>query len=91
MEKGSELPKNHPDRQFKGRYVYQGNQVIYEYHEAALFNELGSSPATLEGAKAVDAYGCLEGHRVEQADASDAYTQDLMGTTTPGSFNRPGE
>ena len=84
MEKGSELPLKHPDRKFKGRYVYQGNQVIDEYHEAALFNELGSSPATLEGSKAVDAFGRLPGHVIEQADASAAYTQALMGTTTPG-------
>ena len=84
VERGSELLKNHPDRNFKGRYVYQGNQVIDEYHEAALFNELGSSPVTLEGSKAVDAYGGLPGHTIEQADASAAYTQALMGTTTPG-------
>ena len=54
VEKGSELPLGHPERKYKGRYVYQGNQVRDEYNEAALFNELGSSPATLEGAKAVD-------------------------------------
>ena len=84
LEEGSELPKNHPDRKFKGRYAYQGNKVIDEYNEAALFNELGSSPATLEGSKAVDAYGRLPGHTIEQADASAAYTQALMGTSTPG-------
>ena len=84
VEEGSELRRNHPDRKCKGRYVYQGNQVIDEYHEAALFNELGCSPATLGGSKAVDAFGRLPGHLIEQADASAAYTQALMGTTTPG-------
>ena len=84
VENGSEPLKNHPDRKFKGRCVYHGNQVIDEYHEATLFNELGSSPAMLDGSKAVDAYGRLPGNTIEQADASAAYTQALMGTTTPG-------
>ena len=88
---GSEVRKGHKGRKFKGRYVYQGNQVVDEYQEAALLNELGSSLATLEGAKAVDAFGCLPGHKIEQADASAAYTQALMGDTTPGGPTAPGE
>ena len=42
--------------------MYQGNRVHDEYSEAALFNQLGSSPATLEGAKAVAAFGLMPGH-----------------------------
>ena len=91
VEKGSEMPKGHKDRKIKGRYAYQGNQVVDEYQEAALFNELGSSPATLEGAKAVEAYGCLPGHQIQQADASAAYTQAFMGDTTPGCAPAPGD
>ena len=90
FEKGAELPEGHPDRKFKGRYVFQGNIVRDEFHEAALFNELGSSPATLEGAKAVDGYGCLPGHCTESADAKQAYTQALLGKSTPGSSTGPG-
>lgn len=41
----------------KGLYVYQGSLVKDEFHEVAPFNELGSSLATLEGAKAVDDFG----------------------------------
>ena len=55
-----------------------------ENNEAALFNELGSSPATLEGAKAVDAFGCLPRHRTESVDAKQAYTQALLGNTHTG-------
>ena len=62
--------------------------VCDENHEAALFNELGSSPATLEGAKAVDCYGCLPGHVTEAADAKRAYTQALLGQLTPN--GKPG-
>ncbi len=83
------MPDGHPERKFKGRYVFQGNLVKDEHQEAALFNELGSSPATLEGAKAVDCYGSFPGHLVEQADAKQAYTQALLGTTTPGSSVGP--
>ena len=42
FEKGAELPEGHAGRTFTGRYVFQGNVVRDEFHEAALFNELGS-------------------------------------------------
>ena len=53
-----------------------------EYSEAALFNQLGSSPAMLEGSKAVGLYGLLPGHIIQQADADQAYAQALMGDKT---------
>ena len=48
FEKGSELPENHRDRKMKGRVVYQGNRVVNQNWEAALFQDLGSSLATPE-------------------------------------------
>ena len=49
----------------------------------AIFQDLGSSPATLEAAKACDCYGLLPGHTTQQADAVQAYTQStLRGTPT---------
>ena len=45
VEKGSELPPNDPLRKFKGRTVFQGNNVRDENSDSALFSELGSSPA----------------------------------------------
>ena len=90
FEKGAELPAGHPDRKYKGRYVFQGNVVCDEYQETALFKELGSSPATLEGAKAVDAFGCLPGHLTESSDAKQAYTQALLGKHTPGASSGAG-
>ena len=49
----------------------------------AIFQELASQPATLEASCAADAYGCLEGHTIEQADAEQAYVQAVMkGTPT---------
>ena len=43
VEKGSELPPGHPGRKFKGRSVFQGNQVRDQNFDWAIFQELGSS------------------------------------------------
>ena len=48
VEKGSELPVGHKLRKFKGRTVFQGNNVRDENADVALFSELGSSPATMD-------------------------------------------
>ena len=37
----------------------------------------------MEASRAADAYGCIEGHEIQQCDAEQAYTQaELDGTTT---------
>ena len=79
-EKG-ELPVGDPDRKFKGRCVVQGNDVKDENSHAAIFQELSSSPATLEAAKSVDAYGCMKGNETQQCDAQQAYVQSELGGT----------
>ena len=38
-----------------------------------------SNPATLEAAEAVDAYGIMDGHVIEIADATQAYIQAKLG------------
>ena len=78
-EKGSELPEDDPDRKFTGRCVAQGNDVKDEHPHAAIFQELSSSPATLEAAKSVDAYGSIKGNDTEQCDAQQAYVQTELG------------
>ena len=78
VEKGSELPENDPLTKFKGRTVFQGNNVRDENSDVALFAELGSSPATMEAGKVVDAFGAQPGQCTEQADGKQAYTQSLM-------------
>ena len=60
---------------YKGRAVFQGNNVKDQDANWAIFQEFGSNPATMEGARAADAYGLFEGHDVEQSDAEQAYTQ----------------
>jgi hypothetical protein len=69
VEKGSELPEGSPGRKFKGRYVFQGNNVKDENWDVAVFNELSSAPASMAAAKAVDTFGLLSDHTIEQCDA----------------------
>jgi hypothetical protein len=77
-EKGSELPVGDLARKYKGRFVYQGNDVRDEYGNPAFFANLSSCPATLSAAKAVDALGVLPGNDVQQCDAEQAYTQAYL-------------
>ena len=75
VEKHAELPNDHPERKFKVRVVFQGNNVKDQDREYAIFEELNSCPATMTGARTLDAFSLLPGCTVEQADADQAYTQ----------------
>ena len=78
VEKNHQLPKDDPRRKFKGRGVLLGNQVKNQNFEAALFQDLGNSPATFEAARWADFFGCLPGNSVQMADAIQAYIQALL-------------
>ena len=83
VEKGSELPDNDPNKKYKYRVVFQGNRVVNQDWEAATFEDLGSSPATMESSRACDMFGCAPGHDIEMADAEQAYIQaELKGMPT---------
>ena len=83
FEKHPELPESNKLRKFKGRVVFQGNEVKDQSWNAAVFQETSSCPATMEAAKAADCYGLIPGHIVMQADAEQAYTQaEFKGTPT---------
>ena len=77
-EKGLELPGDDPRRKFKGRTVFQGNNVRDQDSDHALFAELGSSPASMEAAKLLDAFGSQPGFSKAQADAIQAYIQAIF-------------
>jgi hypothetical protein len=79
VEKDSETEKPEKDRKYKGRVVFRGNDVVDENWDIAMFQELGSAPATMTSAKVCDLHGLLEGHIVENADATQAYTQSGLG------------
>ena len=76
VQKNSELSIE--VRKYKGRVVFQENQVNDQNHNYAIFQDSGSSPATLQVAKAVDFFGCLPGCAIEIADAEQAYIQADM-------------
>ena len=60
VEKNSELEPS--KRKYKGRAVFGGDQVRDEAGNWAIFQDLGSCPATMDAARAGDAHGCLPGH-----------------------------
>ena len=81
VEKHSQLPVGDPKRKFKGRGVLLGNQVKNQSFEAAMFQDLGNSPASLEASRCADFLGCHDGWDVQMADAVQAYIQaTLRGT-----------
>ena len=81
VEKNHELPPEDPLRKYKGRVVFLGDQVKTQNYEAAIFQDLGSCPASLEANKAADLYGLSPGHAIQGADATQAYTQAKLGGT----------
>jgi hypothetical protein len=79
--KDSETDKPERRRKSKGRAVFRGNDVRDENWDVAMFQELGSAIATMAAAKACDLFGMLAGHVIETVDATQAYTQSLLGGT----------
>ena len=60
-----------------------GNECRDQNHDYAFFEATTSSPASMEAGKALDAYGCVEGNDIQQADAIQAYIHaDLGGVET---------
>ena len=45
-----------------------------EYFNYAIFDEVGSSPSSIEAGRAVDAFSAFPGYTQEQSDAVSAYT-----------------
>ena len=66
-EKGSELAVGDPNRKMKGRAVLLGDNVKDQDFSWAEFCELGSSPPSIEAAKALDAMGSMPGYLVKMA------------------------
>ncbi|WP_288992890.1 hypothetical protein [uncultured Marinobacter sp.] len=80
VEKNSELPLENKSRKYKGRVVFQGNRVVNQNWDVAVFQDMGNSPATMDASRACDCYGCIPTHTVQCADAEQAYIQaDLKG------------
>eukprot|EP00439_Symbiodinium_sp_Y106_P066744 s3183_g10.t3 len=76
--KGAELKQGDPNRKYKGRSVFQGNKVLDENADHALFAEMSSRPASMEAGKTLGVFGSQPGYVIQQADAKQAYTQALF-------------
>ena len=78
VEKHRILDEDDPRRKFKARGVCLGNQMTDQSNEAAVFSDLGSSPASFEASRWADFYGSLKGNSCQTADAIQAYVQALL-------------
>ena len=54
VQQGSELPDGDERKQFKYRVAFGGDNVIDQSWEAATFQSLGSSPASMSAGKFLD-------------------------------------
>ena len=63
VDKNFQLPETDPARKFKGRVVYQGNNVRDEHGDAAFcFQDLSSCPAIMEATKCADWFALIDGN-----------------------------
>ena len=78
VEKHHILDEDDPRRKFKARGVCLGNQMTDQSNEAAVFSDLGSSPASFEASRWADFYGSVRGNSCQTAHATQAYLQALL-------------
>eukprot|EP00435_Cladocopium_sp_Y103_P000335 s2191_g1.t1 len=62
----------------KGRIVYRGDCAKDEHGAAAVYQELGANPTSVQGLNACLAYGTLPGHCSTAADAVKAYAATIL-------------
>ena len=65
-------------QKMKGRIVYRGDCAKDEHGAAAVYQELGANPTSVQGLNACLAYGSLPGNCSSAADAVKAYVQALL-------------
>ena len=64
-------------QKMKGRILYRGDCAKDENGAAAVYQELGANPTSVQGLNACLAYGALPGNITTAADAIKAYVQAL--------------
>ena len=65
-------------QKMKGRIVYRGDCAKDEHGAAAVYQELGANPTSVQGLNACLAYGTLPGNQATAADAVKAYVQAML-------------
>ena len=83
VEKGSEFPEGDTRRYFQNRVVFRRNDVKDPNWDVALFQEMATTPRTLEASCYSDLLASLPGNSVEGRDVQQAYLQaEMEGTPT---------
>jgi hypothetical protein len=77
-QKGSELPDGHPDKKYRARTVFLGNQVVDEYFQEAEMEGLGSAPPAMSDARAIQACALFPDYCHMISDADAAYLQTWL-------------
>ena len=67
----------------KGRIVYRGDAAKDELGFAAVYQELGANPTSVQGLNATLAYGSIPGNGLSAADAVKAYVQAFLKSKHP--------
>jgi len=70
-------------RRYKGRIVFRGDSTKDQNGSAAIFQELGSHPTTVQDINSNLAYGAIKGHKTSVADAIRAYVQSTLKSKHP--------
>eukprot|EP00435_Cladocopium_sp_Y103_P068276 s2538_g31.t1 len=65
----------------KGRIVYHHDCAKDEHGAAAVYQELGANPTSVQGLNACLAYGCIPGNSTTAADAIKAYIQARLSSS----------
>ena len=81
----------HHLHKMKGEIVYRGDGAKDEHSAAAVYQELGANPTSVQGLNACLAYGSLPGHCSSAADAVKAYIQALLSSKYKTWIERPPE
>ena len=77
-EKGAELQPGHPDRKFRARTCFLGDQVKDEWYQEAEMEGLGSAPPAMEDSRSLDARSVHPDYEQTISDAISAYLQEYM-------------
>ena len=75
----------------KGRIVYRGDAAKDELGFAAVYQELGANPTSVQGLNATLAYGSIPGNGLSAADAVKAYVQAFLKSKHPTWIQLPPE
>ena len=73
VQKGAEYEPGDPRKKYKYRVVLRGNDIKDQSFEVALFQEMATTPTTLEASRFCDLLGLLPGNATQGRDVEQAY------------------